>query len=86
MLPKNDLLKVELENLEQNRATGKIDHRAGFSKDLADCVAGVVYQFSSLKRSYLMNEISNLNALSISNTSRPSAVDRPSSGRDSLYA
>ena len=37
------MLKKELGSLEKNEKTGKIDHPAGSSKDLADVVAGVVH-------------------------------------------
>ena len=42
-IPNHDRLYDELISLELNEQKGKVDHRPLKSKDLADCLAGVVY-------------------------------------------
>lgn len=41
--PPHDLLQLELARLEKNTKDDKIDHPPGFSKDVADSLAGVCY-------------------------------------------
>lgn len=43
IMPQHDKLALELASLERDPMTGKIDHPPRGSKDLSDCVAGVVY-------------------------------------------
>lgn len=85
-LPDYDPLRVEMDNLEQDRHTGKVDHREGFSKDLADAVAAVVFTFSRKKASYLTKPseaLSRSRRLPIVRTSVEGL--RGSTGRPPLY-
>ena len=41
--PEHEICQAELRGLEKNMEKGKVDHRVGFSKDVADALAGVIY-------------------------------------------
>lgn len=41
--PRHEHARAELIRLERDPRTGRIDHPAGFSKDCADAIAGVIY-------------------------------------------
>ena len=45
-LPKHDQLELELVSLERDEKTGKVDHTPHSTKDLADALAGVVFELS----------------------------------------
>jgi len=52
LYPNHPILLKEIRNLLRDPETGKIDHPADGTKDIADCVAGVVYRFSHARTSY----------------------------------
>ena len=52
VFPGNPILTKELRNLNRDPTTGKIDHPEGGTKDIADCVASVVYRFAHARTSY----------------------------------
>lgn len=70
LLPKHDLLLSELRNLIRDPESGKIDHMEGFSKDISDCVAGVIHVYSRYR----------IGGRSVSG-GRPSVGQRPSGAR-----
>lgn len=43
LYPPNELLVFEFQNLEQNPTTGKVDHKPGGTKDVADAVTGATF-------------------------------------------
>jgi hypothetical protein len=56
--PKHDKLILELNTLEVDQKTGKVDHPVTSSKDIADAVAGVVYGLSTRREVYVQHEVS----------------------------
>jgi hypothetical protein len=55
--PRDDHLVGELLGLELDRVKGKVDHRPGASKDVADALAGVVYGLTVLKAVWIQHGI-----------------------------
>ena len=56
-IPNHDRLYDELISLERNEQKGKVDHRPQKSKDLADCLAGVVYGLIRQKRVWFEHDV-----------------------------
>ena len=56
-IPHHEVLQAELVSLERNARTGKIDHRPGGSKDLADALAGVVYGLTMQRAVWLQHSV-----------------------------
>ena len=52
LIPNSPKLIREIKTLGFDRAANKIDHMEGSSKDMADCVAGIVSVFSHLRSSF----------------------------------
>lgn len=67
LIPNSPKLIKEIKTLGFDRAANKVDHMEGSSKDMADCVAGVVSVFSHLRSSFRGV-----------GTGRPSVTMRPS--------
>lgn len=67
LIPNSPKLIREIKMLGFDRAANKIDHLQGESKDMADCVAGVMSVFSKLRSSFRG-----------AGTGRPSVTARPS--------
>jgi len=85
-VPRHPVFEAETENLEQDSATGKVNHPAGGSKDVSDAVAGVVFEFSQHKRSYRQTtSVSGTGRGIMTSRATRRSVSRPSSGRDPLY-
>lgn len=86
--PFHPVLESEMKDLQQDARTGKIDHREGGSKDLADVVAGVVYEFSQKRFSYRKkgDPLPITKQPDKRESGRLPVVPRPSSGREALYS
>jgi len=56
-IPNHDRLYDELVSLEWDGQKGKVDHRPKKSKDLADCLAGVVFGLSRQRRVWFEHEV-----------------------------
>lgn len=91
MIPRHVNFEDEIDGLEQDAISGKIDHVVGGSKDVADSVAGVIFEFSKKKMSYRKkgnpedpNTVKRVPS-DIRNHVRPSISQRPSTGREELY-
>lgn len=67
LIPNSPKLINEIKMLGFDRAENKVDHQQGESKDMADCVAGIVSVFSRLRSSFRG-----------AGTGRPSITARPS--------
>lgn len=91
MIPRHANFEEEVDGLEQDAVTGKIDHVVGGAKDVADAVAGVIFEFSKKRMSYRKkgnpeepDKVSRKPASNI-RVIRPSVTERPSTGREELY-
>ena len=89
MIPRHVHFEEEIDNLEQDAITGKVDHRVGSSKDVADAVAGVVFEFGEKRMSYRKkgNPFDKTKKTKIVRpaTVRSSVTTRHSTGREELY-
>jgi hypothetical protein len=56
-IPNHDRLYDELVSLEWDGQKGKVDHRPKKSKDLADCLAGVVFGLSRQRKVWFEHEV-----------------------------
>lgn len=52
LIPEADHARKEFASLEQDAKTGKVDHPANFSKDVADAIAGVTYGLTTSRRTW----------------------------------
>ena len=56
-IPAHSKLLNELKTLERNTKTGKIDHAANSSNDVADALAGVVYGLTLRRENWVKHDI-----------------------------
>ena len=61
-IPGNDTLLNELLSLEVDAKTGKIDHRPGGTKDLADALAGVVHGLTTQREVWWQHRVNPVKA------------------------
>jgi len=88
-IARHQVVLDEMPILDQDNTTGKIDHPEGESKDLSDCVAGVVFTLSNKRSSYRLKgppKVLPLNVPIPRKGDRGSTTRRPTSGRAPLYS
>lgn len=89
LAPRHEFFEEEASELEQDAVTGKVSHLANGSKDVADAVASVIFEFSKKRTSYRKKgapvKLSGEDTTTPRSSEHPTVTIRPSSGRELLY-